>query len=549
MVRILLLNPLRELLFRGSSREAGQRLPKLEKGEELLRAEGIVKEFPGVWTHLILDHVTFDVRAGEIHSLLGENGAGKTVLANILSGFYMPSDGKIHVRGRHVSIGSPKDALRLGIGMAHQETTLVRPLTVAENITLGISESDLSYPLSKVERRIRELLLKYGLKVNPRARVEDLSAGEQQRVEIVKTLYNEPYVLILDEPTSVLTPQEAEELFSIVRSMAADGRGIVYITHKLEEVMELSDRVSVLRLGKLVVTKSTSKTTREELVKMMIGDVAMEGIARARAKRGEVVLELRDLYVSGAEGSPAVDGISIQVRGGEILGIAGVAGNGQRELVEAVTGIRRVETGRILIFGVDMTGRSPRAFADQGVSHIPEDRRRVGIAEGMSLAENLMMRDYRLSPFSKRGVIDRSLISQHAQRMVSDFEIMAPDLWDTETRILSGGNIQRLILARELWREPRLVIAAHPTYGLDLRAVQHTHALFSRLRLKGSAILLVSEDLEEVFAMSDRIAVMFRGKIVDVKGAEETSPEEIGLMMAGTQTEGTDAHSDRSDNL
>jgi len=528
-------NPLGKLLFRGSSRENGQRPTKLEKGEVLLRAEGIVKEFPGVWTHLILDHVTFDVRAGEIHALLGENGAGKTVMANILSGFYMPSSGQIHVRGRQVSINSPKDALRLGIGMAHQETTLVRPLTVAENIALGISESDLSYPLSKVERRVRELSQRYGLEVDPRARVEDLSAGEQQRVEILKTLYYEPYVLILDEPTSVLAPQEAEELFSTLRSMAADGRGIVYITHKLEEVMELSDRVSVLRLGKLVATKPTSQTTKEELVRMMIGDVAITPTKRGRAKKGEVALELRDLHVLGAEGSLAVDGVSIQVRGGEILGIAGVAGNGQRELVEAITGLRRVEAGRILIFGEDMTGRSPRAFADQGVSHIPEERRRVGTAEGMSLAENLMMRDYRLPPFSKRGVLDRSLISQHARRMVSEFEIMAPDLWDTETRILSGGNIQRLILARELWREPRLVIAAHPTYGLDLKAVQHTHGLFSRLRGKGSAILLVSEDLEEIFAMSDRIAVMFRGKIVDVKGARETNPDEIGLMMAGSQ--------------
>ncbi|MDI6819398.1 MAG: ABC transporter ATP-binding protein [Candidatus Hodarchaeaceae archaeon] len=532
-----MLNPLKKILLRRESskrsRSAAARKPKL--GEILVRAEGICKGFPGVWEHLILDRINFDVKSGEVHALLGENGAGKTVLANILSGFYSLSKGRIYARGKPISIKSPKDALEHGIGMVHQEFTLARPLTVAENVALGLAESNFSFPLSKVEKRIRELSDRYGLKVDPKARVEELSAGEQQRVEILKTLYHEPEVIILDEPTSVLTPEESKRLFSILRAMAREGRGVVFITHKLEEVMEVSDRVTVLRLGKLIGTRKTSETNRRELVRMMMGREVTFRPKRKPVKLGEVALEVKDLHVLDEKGLLAVKGISLTVREGEILGIAGVAGNGQSELVEAITGLREVIKGKVLVFGKDVTNHSPKKLMEAGMVHIPEERRRMGVAEGMTSAENLIMKDYRTSPFSRWTFLNRSFITRHTERMVSEYDIMVPDLWRTETRILSGGNIQRLILARETWREPRLIVAVHPTYGLDLKALRHTHDLFLRLKEKGTAILLVSEDLDEVMSLSDRIAVIFEGKIVGTVDAARAKVEKIGLMMAGSK--------------
>jgi len=498
-----------------------------------LKAEKVVKGFPGVWEHLILDEVDFDVRSGEVHVILGENGAGKTVLANILSGFYVTSRGQIYVREKPVTIRSPEDALKLGVAMVHQEFTLVRPLTVAENVALGLKKNDFSYPIGEVERRLNDLSTRYNLKVDPRARVEDLSVGEQQRAEILKVLYHEPDVIILDEPTSVLTPTESQQLFSILRGLADEGKGVVLITHKLEDVMRNSDRVTVLKLGKLTGSKNTSETSEQELVRMMIGpEVPVLPKARPRAK-GKVALEVTDLCVLGGEGEPAVRGASLTVHEGEILGMAGVSGNGQTELVEAITGLRNVIGGKITIFGQEMTNRSPREVAALGVSHIPEERRRTGTAEGLPLMENLMMKDFRVSPFSNHGFLDVSGIKRHCEQLVSEFEILTPDLDKTEARILSGGNIQRMILARELWKEPRLVVASHPTYGLDLRAIEHTHRLVLKLREKGSAILLVSEDLDEIMALSDRIAVMFNGKVVGIREAGKTDRQEIGLMMAG----------------
>lgn len=497
-----------------------------------MRAEGIVKGFPGIWEHLILDHINFDVKSSEVHALLGENGAGKTVLANILSGFYSLTDGRIYVRGKQVSIKSPSDALKLGIGMVHQEFTCARPLTVAENVALGLRASNFSFPFREVEKKLKELSERYGIKVDPKAKIEELSAGEQQRVEIIKVLYYEPQVLILDEPTSVLTPEEAKSLFYVLRSMAKEGRGIVLITHKIDEVFEISDRVTVLRLGKWVGTRKTSETNEPELVRMMMGgEVTLP--EKKPAKLGKVALEVKDLHVLGDRGLPAVRGVSLTVREGEILGIAGIAGNGQRELIEAITGLRRVEKGKVLIFEEDMTNRSPKEILDLGVAHTPEERRRVGTAEGMTVAENLIMKDYRRAPFSKKSFLDRAFITEHAKRMVSEYDILIPDLWSTETRILSGGNIQRLILARETWWSPRMIIATHPTYGLDLKAIKHTHGLFLRLKEKGTSILLISENLEEIFSLSDRIAVMFEGKIVGVVDAEKARVEKIGLMMAG----------------
>lgn len=507
--------------------------PRPRKGEVLIRAEKVVKGFPGVWEHLILEEIDFDARSGEVHVILGENGAGKTVLANILSGFYVATRGKIYIRGKPVTINSPEDALKLGVAMVHQEFTLVRPLTVAENVALGLKKNDFSFPIGEVERKLNELSVKYNLKVNPKARVEDLSVGEQQRAEILKVLYHDPDVIILDEPTSVLTPTESQQLFSILRGLADEGKGVVLITHKLEDVMRNSDRVTVLKLGKLTGTKNTSETNEQELVRMMIGpEVPVLPRVRPSAK-GKAALEIQELCVLGGEAEPAVKEASLTVHEGEILGVAGVAGNGQTELVEAITGLRNVVSGKILVFGQDMTNRSPKQIAMLGVSHIPEERRRTGTAEGLPLMENLMMKDYRISPFSKAGFLDVSAIRKHCEKLVSEFQILTPDLDKTEARILSGGNIQRMILARELWKEPRLVVAAHPTYGLDLRAIEHTHRLLLKLRENGSAILLVSEDLDEIMALSDRIAVMFNGKIVGIRESGKTSMQEIGLMMAG----------------
>jgi simple sugar transport system ATP-binding protein len=506
---------------------------RLDKGEVLLRAEKVVKGFPGVWTHLILDEIDFDVKSGEVHVILGENGAGKTVLANVLSGFYVATRGKIYIRGKPVTVNSPEDALDLGVAMVHQEFTLVRPLTVAENVALGLKRNNLSFPIDEVERKLGELSEKHDLKVDPKARVDDLSVGEQQRAEILKVLYHEPDVIILDEPTSVLTPTESQQLFSILRGLADEGKGVILITHKLEDVMRNSDRVTVLKLGRLSGTKNTSETNEQELVKMMIGpEVPVLPRVRPGAK-GKVALETKEVSVLGGEGELAVRGVSLTVHESEILGIAGVAGNGQTELVEAITGLRNVVDGKIMIFGQDMTNRSPKEIAMLGVSHIPEERRRTGTAEGLPLAENLMMKDYRISPFSKAGFLNVSTIKKHCEKLVSEFEILTPDLDITEARILSGGNIQRMILARELWKEPRLIVAAHPTYGLDLRAIEHTHRLFLKLREKGSGILLVSEDLDEIMALSDRIAVMFNGKVVGIRESGKTSMQEIGLMMAG----------------
>jgi len=317
--------------------------------------------------------------------------------------------------------------------------------------------------------------------------------------------------------------------------MGKEGRGVVFITHKLEEVMEASDRVTVLRLGKLIATKKTSETNRQELALMMLGREVSIRIERKPVESKKIALDVRNLHALGERGTPALRGVSLQVREGEILGIAGVSGNGQSELLEVITGLREAMKGEIVIFGKDMTNRSPREIAEKGVAHIPEERRRVGVAEPMTVAENMILKDYRASPFSKQSFLDVSLITEHTKKLVKEFEILVPDLWETETRILSGGNIQRLILARELWREPRLIVAAHPTYGLDIKAIKHTWELLMNLRGKGTAILLVSEDLDEVMSLSDRIAVMFEGRILATVEASEASREEIGLLMAGSK--------------
>ena len=511
---------------------AGASAPSASE-HELLRAEGVSKGFPGVWGHLILDEIDFDVKAGEVHTLLGENGAGKTVLANILSGFYSSTSGQIFINERPVELNSPKDGLAHGVGMIHQEVMLAGPYTVAENVLLGLDGSPWEYPLKDIERSIAELSERYELHVDPRARVEDLAAGEQQRAEILKVLYHRPDVLLLDEPTALMTPGEARQLVKLLREMAEAGFGIVYITHKMEEIMTVSDRITVLKLGKISGTRTIDEADEDELTQMMMGETIPIELERSPTESQRAALEVSDLRVAVPGRGEPLRGLSFSLQEGEIFGVAGVSGNGQVELIEAITGLRQVTDGRVRILGDDLTNASPRAVIEQGVAHIPEKRRSMGVVEQMTVAENMMLKDHRTAPFSRSGILDRQAITRHSQQLKDEFNLIAPDLWKTETRILSGGNIQRLLLGRETWREPPVIIASHPTHGLDRRAVRQTWELFISLRDKGSAILLVSEDLEEVLSLSDRVAAIYNGQFMEILDAAEADYETVGKLMAG----------------
>jgi len=495
----------------------------------LLKLRDIVKSFPGVVAN---DHVTFEVRAGEVHALLGENGAGKTTLMNVLYGLYQPDSGAIYLSGKRVRIRSPRDAIAHGIGMVHQHFKLVYPHTVAENVALGLAGAPFWQPARVVQRRLTELSQCYGLPVDPKAKVWQLSAGEQQRVEILKALYRGADILILDEPTSVLTPQETAELFKVLSRMKQEGHAVIFITHKLSEVMEVADRVTVMRRGKVVGTKSITEVDKPALARMMVGREVVFRILKGSCHPGEEALIVENLWAENDRGLPALRGISLTVRRGEILGIAGVAGNGQRELVEVVTGLRRAQRGRIIVLGDDLTNRSARRVADVGVAHIPEERLRMGIVPGMSVEDNLILKKHHRRPFSRGPLLQLREVHAFATRVIEEYDIMTPSP-QTPTKLLSGGNIQRLILARELSGEPGLVVAAHPTYGLDVGATEQIRELLIRQRDAGVGVLLVSEDLEEIMTLSDLIAVMFRGEIMGVVSAGEATLKEIGLMMAG----------------
>ncbi|MDK2372191.1 MAG: ABC transporter ATP-binding protein [Candidatus Korarchaeota archaeon] len=492
--------------------------------------EGIVKRFPGV---LANDHVNFELLPGEIHALLGENGAGKTTLMNILYGIYQPDDGKIFVKGKKVRIRSPRDAIRLGIGMVHQHFLLVDKHTVAENLAMGYARSFLN-PLREVKDRIRDFAEKYGIQVDPDAYIWQLSVGEQQKVEIVKALYAGADILILDEPTSVLTPQEARDLFNVLRRMKEDGKGIVFITHKLSEVFEVADRVTVMRRGRVVGTLRVEEATKESLARMMVGrDVVFE-LEKVLGKPGRPVLEVKDLVVLGDRGREAVKGVSFEVREGEIFGVAGVAGNGQRELVQAIVGLRRVKSGSVSVMGVDATNKSPREIAELGVGHIPEERLKFGIVPDMSVAENSVLKSYYRPPYRRGLLLDYGEIRRTAESLINEYEIAVPSP-DTQARLLSGGNMQKLIVGREIRRDPKLIVASNPTFGLDVGATEYIRKLLLKKRDEGRAILLVSGDLDEVIQLSDRIAVMFEGRFVGVVRPEEVTREEIGLMMSGSE--------------
>ncbi len=498
----------------------------------LLEMKQIVKKFPGV---LANDRVDLAVRAGEIHALLGENGAGKTTLMKVLYGLFQPDSGEIYVKGEKAVIRSPKDAIRLGIGMVHQHFTLVPTMTVTQNMILGLESTRGPFlDTKRAEEKVAELSKKYGLHVDPGARVWQLSVGEQQRVEIMKALYREAKILILDEPTAVLTPPEADELMNVLRNMAADGSAIVFITHKLPEVFGVADRVTVLKSGRVVGTVVAKLSDERTLAKMMVGRDILFSVSKPQVEEGEEVLVVEDLWALGDKGSAALKGVSFSVRSGEIFGVAGVSGNGQSELAEVVTGLRKASRGKVYVLGKDATNRSPREIKKLGVGHIPEDRIGTGLVMSFSVRENLVLETFDKKPFARNWILDKKEMSQYAERMMAEFQISAPSA-DTSTRTLSGGNLQRLILARELSGKRKLLIACKPTRGLDIGATEYIRKKLVEQRTNSLAILLISEDLDEVMSISDRIAVFCGGKIMGIVPAKEAKDEEIGLMMTGRE--------------
>ena len=496
----------------------------------LLEMCGITKRFPGV---LANDSVDFDVQAGEIHALLGENGAGKSTLMKILFGLYGPDSGEIFLKGERSRVRSPASAIASGIGMIHQHFMLVPTLTVTENVALGLPSKRRGRPdLAGVRTRIVELSEAYGLDVNADAYIWQLAVGERQRVEIIKALLREARLLVLDEPTAVLTPGEVEDLFVTLRRMANDGRGLVFISHKLHEVLALADRITVLRDGSVVGTTVPADTDREGLANMMVGRPVKLAPDMADTSDRGVRLRIRGLTVAGDRGTDAVKELDLDVRGGRILGIAGVSGNGQRELAEAISGLRPVTEGTVSIDGVDVTGAEPKRVRQTGLAFVPEERMRDGAIANFTVAENLMLLAHAEPEFSRRGVLRTNAIRSHGENLVEEYTVRTPDL-ATPTSSLSGGNIQKLILARELHGQPPVLLAAQPTRGVDIGAAEYIHERLVAQREQGTAILVISEDLDEVMALSDDVAVMFEGRIVAVVPRRDCTVQGLGLLMAG----------------
>ncbi len=496
---------------------------------------GISKQFPGV---LANDDVSFDLVRGEVHALLGENGAGKSTLMNILYGLYKPDAGEIHIGGTSVSFGSAKDAIASGLGMVHQHFMLIPVMTVAENIVLAAEPKAKGVLLDydEARRQVADLAKQFGFAIDPDAKVEDISVGQQQRVEILKALYRQADILILDEPTAVLTPQEASELFSILRNLQREGMSIIFISHKLNEVLEIADRITVLRRGKTIDTVPREGATEEGLARLMVGREVLLRVDKPPATPGNIVLELADVHVRDDRELEKVRGVSLQVHAGEIVGIAGVDGNGQTELVEAISGLRKRESGRIVVDGKEMSSSaSVRTMLESGVGHIPEDRHRYGLVLDFTLAENAALHDYRYRPHSRFGWLFPRVIAERTQRLIKDFDVRGGNP-QTKARTLSGGNQQKLVAAREVDRDPRVLIAAQPTRGLDVGAIEYLHRRLVEERDRGRAILLISLELEEVLSLSDRILVMYEGQIV-AEHAFGATEEEIGVEMLGGQRE------------
>ena len=499
-------------------------------GEDLvLEMRGIRKEFPGVVAN---DNINLDIRQGEVHALLGENGAGKSTLMNILYGLYRPDAGEILLHGKPITFSSARDAIQAGIGMVHQHFMLIPVMTVAENIVLGVEPREhLLLDERGAEKRVRDLSERFGLVVDPTALVGEITVGQEQRVEILKALYRGADVLILDEPTAVLTPQESKELFAIVNSLKENGRSIIFISHKLNEVLEIADRITVLRRGKTIETVPREGATEESLARAMVGREVLLRVDRPPANPGEVLLTVENLHARDDRGIEKVRGVSFDVRAGEIVGIAGVDGNGQTELIEAITGLRKVDSGRILVAGRPLKNADARTMLDAGVGHIPEDRQRRGLVLEFSIAENIALHDYAKPPAARLGWLFPRRLIERARRLIKAYDVRGGGP-QTRAGGLSGGNQQKVVVAREIERDPKVLIAAQPTRGLDVGAIEYLHRQLVTERDEGRALLLVSLELEEIFSLSDRILVIYEGEIVG-EHTGEVSEEQIGLEMLG----------------
>jgi len=513
-----------------------QTLPPIPDAPLAVEMRGIVKRFPGV---LANDHVDFELRAGEIHALLGENGAGKSTLMNVLDGLYRQEAGIIKVKGRPVEFHSPRDAIKAGIGMVHQHFMLVPSQTVTENVLLGLEEPRFFMRLSEYDGKVKEVGERFGLKVDPRAKIWQLSVGEQQRVELLKMLYRGADVLIMDEPTAVLAPQEIEGLFNILRSMIAQGKSVIFISHKLQEVTAIADRVSVLRRGVATASGIASRgVTRQELARLMVGRDVIFTLDKKPGQPGQVILDVKDVHAENDKGLPALRGLSLNVRGGEIVGLAGVAGNGQTELSQVITGLRNCKQGQVLLAGELVSNRNTLFGIQRGMAYVPEDRTHVGSAPNLSVTDNVIMKKYRQAPISRAGMLDMNVATKLANELRQAYDIIVPNV-STPVRLLSGGNLQRVILAREISGLPNFMVAVQPTRGLDVGAIEGVHRLLLTQREAGAAVLLISEELEELLSLSDRVYVIYEGRIMgEIKLAarepDQGLIETIGLMMTGT---------------
>ncbi|MDR1588456.1 MAG: ABC transporter ATP-binding protein [Treponema sp.] len=502
---------------------------------EMLKMLDITKRFGNFTAN---DKVTIRVREGEILALLGENGAGKTTLMNILYGLYKANSGEIRLNDQRVDIENPIRAIELGIGMVHQHFMLIPAFKVWENVALGLKDEQ-KYFLKEapVKRKIRDIALRYNLQIDPDAKIDSFSVGLQQQVEIAKVLYRGSRLLILDEPTSVLTPLETRELFKTLRELARGGISVIFISHKLDEVKEISDRVSVLCRGKNADTFDTAKVSARELARLMVGrEVALHAKRSTGIPGGEPVLELKDLHVKGRRRAANISGLNLTIRGGEIFGVAGVDGNGQSELIEAITGIRQVQRGRVIICGKDLTHQKPRRLIDNGVAFVPEDRKRVGSVQSFNIERNLILRRSADPGYCRHGLIQYKALAREADAVIGEFDIRYSDR-AAPVAHLSGGNLQKLILARELHAKPRLLVAMHPTLGLDVGAIEFIHGKILEARAAGAAVLLVSSELEEILALADSVVVMSNGSICDVLKGDALNSENIGMLMGGLKTE------------
>ena len=496
--------------------------------EYILRVKGISKRFGNIQAN---DNVCLDVKKGEVHAILGENGAGKSTLMNIIYGLYTPDSGEIYFEGQKLEVKGPHEAIEKGIGMVHQHFMLIPVFTVAENIVLGFEPKGFRFNVQEAEKKILEISKKYNLEIDPKAKVGDLSVGMQQRVEILKAFYRDARLLILDEPTAMLTPQETRELFKIINNLKAQGISILFISHKLDEVMEISDRVTVMKRGKTIKTLNTKETSEQELANLMVGREVKLVVEKNKPRLGETVLKVENLSVKLKNGVEKVKDVSFEVRRGEILGIAGVDGNGQNELVEAIVGLIS-STGRIIFNGQEIQNLPTRKRYEKGIAYIPADRQQDGLVLNFTVAENIVLKRYYKKPYSNRGFLNYKAIISEADKLIHEFDVRPPD-YKLFAKNLSGGNQQKVILAREFSSSPDLLIAVQPTRGMDVGAIEYIHRKLIELRDSGKAILLVSLELDEILNLSDRIAVMYSGEIMDIIDSKNATREQIGLLMIG----------------